>query len=250
MAVAQGICKNCGSLIVYNTADTECECIFCNAVFPLSEAISIDAELKDIVFPNEKFEKQDSSKHHYVMPVYDDQVKVNVEREERSKTLDPEVKEKVTYELQAKDVKAPKNVVIALTAISAVIVIIIAAISVPLYISRTNLNKKMKSSMGTVVSNVITVDTSIDEDGFAKGYFIAGNKCQVVKIVTKDEVNDSMAKQIFTNYCEQRKNASSSIKSDNDVEMTIYCANGIYEVTTEDSAVFHEDSKPLTSESK
>lgn len=243
MAVAQGICKNCGSLIVYNTADEVCECIFCNAVFPLAELIPMDAELKDIVFPNEKFEKTDATKHHYVVPVLPDQVEVNVEREKRSKTLDASTKEKIEYEVQAKDVKAPKNVIIALTAISVAVLVIVLAISLPMYNSRTKLLDKMQGNMATITKDIVTVDTSLDDKGFSKGYFISGIKCSNVAVVTNDEIDEATAKSLFVSYCNKRAEVS-NIKGDSDVEITIYAQKGIYKVTA-DSFEFTENSLPI-----
>lgn len=246
MAVEQGICKNCGSLIVYNTADDVCECIFCNASFPASELISVDADTSNINFPNEKFEKNSSAKHQYsVLP---DQVQPAVERQARSQTLNPDIKEKVEYEVQAKDVKAPKKVVITLSAIAAVVLIITVVISLPIYNSRTSLLSKMQSNMGAVVSGVANVDTTIDEDGFSKSYFIFGSKCEHVILVTDDDIDDAKATTLFNNYCDQRKNASSSIKNNKDVEMTIYASKGIYKVTDGGNVEFSEDSKPIEKE--
>lgn len=244
MAVAQGICKNCGSLIVYNTADEECECIFCNAIFPLAELIPMDAELKDIEFPNEKFEKNTSTTHRYGVPVLPDQVEVNVEREKRSRTLDPNVKEKVVYEVSAKDVKAPKNVIFTLIGIVAAFIIIVIAIYLPMYNSRTKLLSKMQGNMTSVVSGIVDVDTTIGEDGYSNGYSIFGNKCQEVSIVTDDDITDEQAIKIFDNYCAKREEAS-SIKSNSDVKITIYAQKGIYTVTDGGKVEFTEDSKPI-----
>lgn len=246
MAVEQGICKNCGSLIVYNTADEVCECIFCNASFPSSELISVDADTSNINFPNEKYEKNGTAKHQYsVLP---DQVQPAVDRQARSQTLSPEIKEKVEYEVQAKDVKAPKKVVITLSAIAAAILIITVVISLPIYKSRSTLLSKMQNNMGAVVSGVANIDTTIDEDGFSKSYFIFGNKCENVILVTEDDIDNSKATALFNNYCDQRKNASSSIKNNDDVEMTIYAAKGIYKITDGGEVEFLEDSKPLDKE--
>lgn len=246
MAVAQGICKNCGSLIVYNTADDVCECIFCNAVFPLAELIPMDAELKDITFPNEKFEKSEDAKHHYVVPVLPDQVQVNVDREKRSKTLDSDTKEKLKYEVTAKDVKAPKSVVLTLAIASVALLAIVVAISLPMYSARTKLLNKMQNNMGAVVSGVVVVDTEIGDDGYSKGYVISGNKCENVQIVTADEVDNEKAVLLYNNYCDKRQEVSSNIKSNSDVEMTIYAKQGIFTVNNGGDVEFKENSVPST----
>ena len=41
MATKQGMCKNCGSLVMFDDRDELCECVFCNCVFPSAEAAKI-----------------------------------------------------------------------------------------------------------------------------------------------------------------------------------------------------------------
>ena len=38
MATKQGMCRNCGSLVVFDDRDDTCECVFCHCVFPSAEA--------------------------------------------------------------------------------------------------------------------------------------------------------------------------------------------------------------------
>ena len=35
------MCKNCGSLIVFDDRNENCECVFCHCIFPGEEAIKI-----------------------------------------------------------------------------------------------------------------------------------------------------------------------------------------------------------------
>ena len=243
MAIAQGICKNCGSMVVYNTGDDTCECIFCNAVFPMSELIPIDAELKDIVFPNEKFEKRsNSTKTSYsMMP---DQVSVEVERAKKHEALSPEAQNKTNeFEISAKDVKAPKKLVIMIAAATAAFVLIVVAISLPLYFMRTGLLKSVEERMGDVTKDVVKVDTSKDADGRNVGFSLEGLNSQIVGIVTEDQASEEKAKQLFDNYCKVRGEIKEGLDS-SDVKMTLYAKEGIYQVTA-DGVEFVEDSKPL-----
>ncbi|MBO7450798.1 MAG: hypothetical protein J6U54_10550 [Clostridiales bacterium] len=226
MAVLQGLCKNCGSLVVYNSADEMCDCIFCNAVFPIGEVIPVDAELKDIVFPNIKYEKQAGGKNQYsTMP---DRVTPIVNRNATSTSDEGSVIKQ--FELEPKDVKAPKKVIITLASIAAAVCIVIASISVPLYFSRTKLLSAMENKMPAVVSDVATVDTAKDSQGRTAGYFIFGLKCQNVRLVTSDDITEDQAKELFDNYCAARKEVSSKY-GNKDVEMKIYADKGIYTVT-------------------
>ena len=239
MAVEQGICKNCGSLVVFNTADETCECIFCNAVFPKAELIAIDAELKDIEFPNEKFEKQTTSnKHQYsVMP---DQVAPAVARE---KVSNPIVETKNEFEISAKDVKAPKKVIGIVCGITAAVIVAVVGISLPLYFSRTELHDKMQGKMADVCRD-FTVDTALDKDGNSAGFAIQGLNSQIVEIATEDKLDETKAKALFDSYSEARKGVGKS--GNKDIKMTIFAGDGIYDVTSE-GVEFREDSKATAS---
>ena len=242
MAVEQGICKNCGSLVIFSTGDDTCECIFCNAVFPRSELIPIDAELKDIVFPNEKFEKTGTSNKHQfsVMP---DQVTPVVNREKVSGTST--ISETSKFEIVPKDVKAPKKAVIAISAAAAAVLIVVAGISIPLYSMRTKLTAKMQDKMTSVVEGVAQVDTSRNEKGQAAGYSIQGLNCQYVSIVTDDKITEDKAKQLFDNYSEARKSIKKT-SSDKDITMKIYADGGVYNVKST-GTTYREDIKATSS---
>ena len=85
MATKQGMCKNCGSLVMYDDRDELCECVFCNCVFPTSEAAEILANPDKFEFKNEKIEKQEGAKHYYSSPVLPDIVEKAVKRDVVSK---------------------------------------------------------------------------------------------------------------------------------------------------------------------
>ena len=54
MATKQGMCRNCGSLVMFDDRDDLCECVFCNCVFPSEEAAAILANPEGYEFKNEK----------------------------------------------------------------------------------------------------------------------------------------------------------------------------------------------------
>ena len=94
MATNQGICKNCGSLIVFDERDEQCECVFCHCVFPSAEAIEIFNNPEGREFPNEKYEPNTSSVKHNVTRVYStESLEKSIAREELRKQNSPEVVE-------------------------------------------------------------------------------------------------------------------------------------------------------------
>ena len=58
MATTQGMCTNCGSLVIFDDRDENCECVFCHCVFPAAEAVELLANPAGHEFKNEKFDKR------------------------------------------------------------------------------------------------------------------------------------------------------------------------------------------------
>ena len=81
MATKQGMCRNCGSLVVFDDRDDTCECVFCHCVFPSEEAVALLANPEGHEFKNEKFEAKEGGKHYYSNPVMPDQVQKAVARD-------------------------------------------------------------------------------------------------------------------------------------------------------------------------
>ena len=161
MATKQGMCRNCGSLVMFDDRDELCECVFCNCVFPSKEAAEILANPDGYEFKNEKFEKQEGAKHYYSNPVMPDIVEKAVQRDKVSKTQTDSAKLKASeFEISPNDVKAPKKLVIGMAAGAVLIVAIILAISLPLYFSRKALKEAITADIGTVFDSTDSVSYS------------------------------------------------------------------------------------------
>lgn len=247
MATIRGICKNCGSLIIFDDRDELCECVFCNCVFPGKEAIEI-MKNPDLVkeFPNEKFDKNENGKHYYSTPVMPDYVTPAVNRDKLAKSSnDSRTVGKIEFEISPKDVKAPKKTVIIIAASILLIIGIVASVSVPLYKTRTSEYKKLTANINTIFADVIDVDTSVDDDGYSVGYSINGLKAQKLCVLTNDVVSEEQARTVFENYCQERsevRNDDSDIYAD--VEVIIYCNGGIYTVSSDKSGDITVDFVP------
>lgn len=242
MATIQGMCKNCGSLIVFDNRDDKCECVFCHLVFPAEEAVKILENPGEYTFPNEKIEETDDTRHYYATPVYPDMVEKAVARDKTSKKDDSDSKLKPNeFEVQPKDVKAPKKLVIGLIVGITAAVAIVVGIALPMYFSRTELKNKITTSIGQVFEGTIKVDTSANTDGYSKGYNVFGQSCQNLKVATTDDVTEEKAKEVFNKYCDLRNKSGNFTAADNSkVTLELYTPKGIYTVTN-DSAEFKED---------
>ena len=224
MATKQGMCRNCGSLVMFDDRDELCECVFCNCVFPSKEAAEILANPDGYEFKNEKFEKQEGAKHYYSNPVMPDIVEKAVQRDKVSKTQTDSAKLKASeFEISPNDVKAPKKLVIGMAAGAVIIVAIILAISLPLYFSRKALKEAITADIGTIFDSTDSVSYS---DFEYKQFNIYGLSCQFIKLGLSDEITDTQAKALYTNYIKLRSDKRG--EDSGEVEMYIYTPDTIY----------------------
>lgn len=218
MANTQGMCKNCGSLIMFDNRDEMCECVFCNCVFPAKEAVELLSNPEGHEFANEKFERTGDS-HHYTTRTYStESLEKSIAREEIHKQ-NTETTATNEFEVTAKDVKAPKKVVVMTIGISLAAVILVLAVSVPLYLSRTKLHDRIDAGIIDVISSVVEDDASVD-------YSISGQACKSFKLVTDATINEAEATELFEAYCALRSDDAQA----NGVVVTIYHQGGIWNI--------------------
>jgi len=249
MANISGMCRNCGSLIMFDDRDSMCECVFCHCVFPSSEAVEILNNPEGREFPNEHFEPSaDSNKHNTTRVFSADNIQKQIARDEVKRSKEESSPKNNEYEVKASDVKAPKKLVFAMTLAIAAFIVIVLAISIPMFNSRITLRADIESSINEVFDSVIEVDTTTDEEGkFYNGFSIFGQTCQYMNAATDDEVTQEDAKTLFENYCELR---AQKMGRDSDiydgVELKVYCSGGYYTVSETDgviNAAFTQDAE-------
>lgn len=240
MATNQGICKNCGSLIVFDERDEQCECVFCHCVFPSAEAIEIFNNPEGREFPNEKYEPTTGGVKHNVTRVYStESLEKSIAREElrKANSEGPKTNE---YEVQAKDVKAPKKLVIGVVASVIIIAAVILAITYPMYKNRTALRADIEADISVVFDGIADVETDSDAEGnYYSGFSVFGQTCQYLNAVTTDELEEEDAEAIFENYCALRAEKIADVSGDihDGVQVKIYCSGGYYIVTSANGSV-------------
>lgn len=244
MATVQGICRNCGSLMMIDDRDETCECVFCNCVFPSSEAIDIFNNPDGREFPNEKFEPSAEGKRHFTTRVFsDDNIEKAIKRDEIAKSQRGEAPQQKTneFEVSPNDVKAPAKVVVTIVAGFTALVAVTLALALPMYKTRKELKAKISDSMPSVIEGVAEVDTDLNDEGIANGYSVCGQTCQTVRIITEDDIGEEGAEELFRNYCSVRSEARG--KSGNSgVNMTVYSGSNIYSI--------HENNGSITVQSE
>ena len=223
------MCRNCGSLVMFDDRDELCECVFCNCVFPAKEAAELLANPDGHEFKNEKFEKTEGAKHYYSNPVMPDVVEKAVQRDKVSKTQTDTAKLKPNeFEISPNDVKAPKKLIIGMAAGALVVVAIIMAIALPLYFNRKTLKQAIIADIGNVFDNADTEETSFTNFDY-KQFNIYGLSCQYVKLGLSDEITEDQAKTLYSNYVQLRTEKRG--EESGEVEMYIYTPDTIFFVT-------------------
>lgn len=247
MAIIQGMCKNCGSLIVFEERDSQCECVFCHCVFPSAEAVEIFNNPEGRTFPNEKYEPSESASKHNATRVFStESLEKQIAREDLRKANSDE-RPNNEFEVQAKDVKAPKKLTIALFAGAVAITAAVFFITYPIYKARISLRADIESEISEVFDGIATIDTTTDTSGdYYNGFSVFGQTCQYINAVTGEELSEEDARSIYGNYCALRAEKIADGRSDvyDGVVLNMYCAGGHYHVTSANGSVnveFTED---------
>jgi len=232
MASKQGICKNCGSLIMLNDREELCECLFCDCVFPSAEAIEIAKNPGAYTFPHEKMEKHEGVKKYNVTPVYPDPIPAAVKRAEATAPLKVE---KNPYEVSPDDIKAPRKTLWTIVGITLAIIVLVVGITFPIYRDRMDHRNAISASISdkdSVVFSEFSVDTT-KADGYYSGFSLVGQTNGGLAVTTKDAVTNNDVLLTFENYADLRAGKYGIKQSDfaghyGDVTLTVYAANGIY----------------------
>lgn len=234
MATKQGICKNCGSLITVDTNDELCECLFCDCVFPTAEALNIYENPDGVEFPNLPQPKRETKVvRHTATPVFDDVVEKAVKVD---KAINKETKVEKLFEISPDDIQTPKNVKRNVWLITAICVVIVLGISIPLFIVRHNHQLHIDDKIRAVISSgQFTVSTE-REDGYAVGYKISGMSNNKVSLVTEYDTDKAKVFKAFTTYCAIRGEEYGYDSGDiahfyDDVVLTVYAPNGKFTMT-------------------
>ncbi|MBR5181268.1 MAG: hypothetical protein IKT20_07450 [Clostridiales bacterium] len=226
MATKQGMCRNCGSLVVFDDRDDTCECVFCHCVFPSEEAVALLENPEGHEFKNEKFEAKEGGKHYYSNPVMPDQVQKAVARDAVSSKGDDLKLKPSEFEVSPNDVKAPKKLVIAFAAATLAVILIVLAISFPLFNSRTKLRQAIEADINTAFDSVAK------EDSTGRQYIIYGLSSQYIKLSLPSGIDKATAQNYYSKYCELRASKREG-KSSGNVQMEIFTPDTIYYVNGE-----------------
>ncbi len=232
MATEQGICKNCGSLLVVDSRDELCECLFCDCVFPSAEAIEIFNNPDGVEFltlPQPKRATQ--VQRHVATPVFEDIVEKAVKVD---KAVNKDAKVEKLFEISPDDIKAPAKVKRNVVIITAASILLILGISIPLSVIRHNHGSNISDNIAVCFERSnLSVDTA-DEDGYSTGYKIWGQENNKLALVSSKDVEKEQVVNAFNAFCEIRGEeygyAVDEARYYKGVVLTVYAPNGIFKV--------------------
>ena len=233
MATEQGICKNCGSLLMVNSNDELCECVFCDCVFPSAEAIEIFKNPDGVEFPNLPQPKRDAkASRHTVTPVFDDVVEKAVKVD---KAVNKEAKVEKLYEVSPDDVMTPKKVKMIVYGATIAAIAIVLGISIPLCVLRTNHGKKIEENISRCINDSKMKVSMLVDGGYATGYKISGQTNNKLSLVSSEDVDNEQVLAAFESFCAIRGEEYGYSSSDgahyySGVVLTVYAPNGRFTI--------------------
>jgi len=234
MATKQGLCKNCGSLIMVDSNDELCECVFCDCVFPATEAIEIFNNPDGVEFPNLPQPKREAKAvRHTVTPVFEDAVEKAVKVDKA--TTSKEKKVEKLFEISPDDIQTPKKVKRIVYISTAVCLLIIIGISLPIALLRSSHYKKIYKQMSTCfTASEMTVSTEAD-DGYTTGFKLSGTFNNELSVVSSSEVDKAQVMKAFESFCAIRGEEYGYDSGDTahyykGVVLTVYAPNGRFTI--------------------
>lgn len=196
MAVYDGLCTNCGSLLRVDDSSETTTCMFCWAESDSQKAIELMQNSEGYEFPNEKYPEPDPEEKAKIMTqngvggvILTPQVSAPKKKVEKRGKLTP--KEKVA--LQNKPMVKPevsKKDKIKITVWSIVFVLVLVGIGLPVYYLRQNKEDEILTHVQDILNK--SVDPSrID---------IQRQDNHILVYVSEDEITEDEAQKIFENY--------------------------------------------------
>jgi hypothetical protein len=194
MALKEGRCPNCGSILHLDPTAEKGHCLFCDAVFDNQEAFDIAANPKDVVFPNLPQPKYEGPS---LSPRQSSAAVTQAPRKQQAAPKKP-VETKPAYVMK-EPVKMPdfklshKTKLIILIAV-VLVVAIAAAIAVPTIISRDAARSKLLASLPGMASFTVNTDQNVTIGRTNNSYLL---------IVAAENVTQADAVSLFKAYSEK-----------------------------------------------
>lgn len=196
MAIQEGRCPNCGSIVHLDSAAEKGHCLFCDAVFDNQEALRIAASPAGVVFPNLPQPK-------YEGPSLNPVKAQNVQAVQRKQQQQPAAKKPVEVKsayvmkepVKVPSFKLPGKTKLLILAVIVAILVIVSAIAVPVILNRDSVRTQLLSSISSFSPFAVDVDTHVTISNTENSYLL---------IIAGEDVTATDAVTLFKAYCQKR----------------------------------------------
>ncbi|HHX36480.1 MAG TPA: hypothetical protein GX717_00690 [Clostridiaceae bacterium] len=249
MAIKNGRCQNCGSIIRVDEKEEQAICIFCNAKTDTQLALEIEKNPNAYTFLNEPQPELDEEEQAQAFKGYRKVSSQNLRKAQLAaeaaharaqKSQKPTPSERVA-ELQTKPLKVKPlsaKQILAVIAGALVLIGIILAISLPMALERDSKREELTDQ----INSILTFD--LKKDG---GHFnFEGNKNQTLRVVSPEQVvvTADEAETIYNNFKSERGKAYGVENPESqDLRVVIAGVDKSYEV--KDEVVTELKPKPV-----
>ncbi|MEA4890897.1 MAG: hypothetical protein VB070_15680 [Clostridiaceae bacterium] len=196
MAIKEGRCPNCGSILQLDAAAEKGHCLFCDAVFENAAAFDIAANPAGVTFPNTpqpKYEGPSLDPHS----VGGQQALKQIQQQPAKKKAKPAPPPVYVHKAPVKlpDIKLSRKTKLRIILISIISAAVIAGIGVPVVMTRNANRQALLQSVETLAPFAVDADTSVAIWHTNNNYVI---------LSTPDKVTEQETVDFFEAFCRKR----------------------------------------------
>lgn len=196
MALKEGRCVNCGSILLLDPEQDKAHCLYCDAVFASTEAFEIAEHPEDYTFPNEKqpeYTGPDLDPKGFQSKIDTEAFARKVEANQNKQELTPEK----PHLSQAKvpDLHANRKQILLTLSVIAAIVIVFLAFALPLSAKRNRVRQALSAKL--------YADYDLPGD-YGEKLLISGMTNDDVVLAFEEKPDPDYAEKIFRDYCQTR----------------------------------------------
>ena len=228
MALKEGQCPNCGSLLQLDDKNDQGHCLFCDAVFASSEAYAIAANPAGVTFPNlpqPKYEGPNLNPQltSAQLSARAAQMEMAKKKETKAVAAKPAAPAYVPREdIKIPDLKLSGKIRLQLSLVALLVIAIVAGISTPLITRRNTTRTGLFAAMAKIAPVAVNNYTSV---------VIHGINNQRLLIALPEAITADQAKAVFTAYSAERaaltgKDATDFAAASDDLIVTIVTPAG------------------------
>lgn len=195
MALNEGRCPNCGSILQLDPAAEKGHCLFCDAVFANQVAFDIASNPAGVVFPNEPQPRYEGPSLDPVLNYGQSTSQRQVQKVQ--KKAKPELPPVYIPKEPAKlpDIRLSGKMKLRIGLIALAVILLVTGISVPLVLQRDQTRAKLLESIGSLTPFTLNVDNAVSIWHQSNNYLV---------LSSPEPVSEGEAIGVFKAFCEKR----------------------------------------------